>query len=252
MSFSSTAIRFDPKSQLQIIICKIWRMVLWYQCLYIFLKALENIIKGDDFGTTVLECMFSYEALMCFMKEWILIHNWKRITDARKFINEMYGVVRHESYDTPSRKKYYLMIRATGMGLAIITFVEGIFLLLPSASMNVMFGPPKVFCRTPVLEHVSYYLLRLTMSPIWTCRILCTTVVVASILVGFKNEFDIFAHGFKLIIVQVKYDTDKYHRTSRDSNNLQHDEVFFEILEQYVYQYIKYHVKLLKYVIINH
>lgn len=223
-----------------------------YHTLYLFLNAIEHLDPRNDLISSIWYATIAVEAFMGHGKDFLLYQHSDRIKNARNFINGRSTGITEGSFDSNARKRYFRYIQMTCSTMFFIICVQVFIMMIPNSQLKEMTDVPG-FVRTLAPSWLSdglYYLFKITVAPIWLCKVLCSTALPISLLVGFRTEFTIFANELENILDQVRSDIDQHPTVSTGPNHSQDQAVFFKNLEQHVYQCIKRHIELLEYALV--
>lgn len=223
-----------------------------YHTLYLFMNAIEHLDPRNDLIATIWYATIGVEAFVGHGKDFLLYHHSDRIKNARNFINGQSTVGTEGSFDSNARKRYFRFIQVMCSTMFFIICMQVFIMIIPNSQLKEITDVPG-FVRTHAPSWLSdglFYLFTITVAPIWLCKVLCSTALAISLLVGFRTEFTIFSNGLGNILDQVRSDIDQHPTVSTGPNHSKDQEVFFKYLEQHVYQSIKCHIELLEYFLV--
>ncbi|EJY57555.1 AAEL017347-PA [Aedes aegypti] len=237
--------RFVPKNHNQKRMLPFWKVYRWmcyYHSIYLIMNAFAHLDRRNNFSEFSWFVMIALEVVMGHVKDLIVARNSEKIQDAQNFINKRMTIVSDEVFEPGTRKTFFrkvqIMCGATGM----VALNMILMMTIPNKQIDELFALPSWIAFSSVLS----YIFKFTISPPWPCKIICGTVLLTSILEGFKTELLVFANDLgntvdraRPTVFQQFPDSETYQR--KDS-----EEVVFKNLQQHIPQKIMRHIELLE------
>lgn len=178
----------------------LYRLLGFYQFCMALFKAYFNIRYETATITLYTSCLIVIAFVVSFVRMYQIRHYSVAIEQCKAFIVDQSNSSGDPSFDQSVRKRSALVTRNSVLILFTYLCGDQLLIWIPNAARDRLFGIPEQFKE--VGHELSFVMQQMfvgTLAVFWDCRIFYSTLVMDTLLMGLKSEFEIMLHAFETI-----------------------------------------------------